>query len=65
MITYQQHDRSSTKVFLDGKIVGTIRRGFNVGREYFYYRPIGGDAGERLPSMDAVKRTIESQSNDR
>jgi len=64
MITYRQRTNKNSiveDVFLDGTKVGTI---YPNGRDLWHYQPKGrgNPPGDSLPSVAAVKRTLESMS---
>lgn len=57
-ITYRYHE-FDVLVFLDGKHVGTIKRGGNLSWRYF---PKGSKVGgEPNHSLEAVKRSLETK----
>jgi hypothetical protein len=56
MITYKSQSDGSIRVFLEGRLVGTLRR-FTQG---WQYRPRGSTPGEFFSTLDACKQSLES-----
>jgi hypothetical protein len=57
MITYKTQPDGSVRVYLDGKLTGTIRRRGNS----WSYRPRGtSEDGDEFPALADCKRSLES-----
>jgi hypothetical protein len=64
VITYQETQTGSVKVYLDKRYVGSIVKvGFSRGAEMWHYQPKGRHGtppGASCYSIAAVKRTLEN-----
>jgi len=57
MITYKTLPNGNVKVYLDNKFVGTIKP---ISQSFAYYPQGSKTAGEILPTIAAVKATLEA-----
>lgn len=62
-ISYRHDGLSPFKITVkvDGKVAGAILR--TPGGASYYYKPRGGDGGVAFPSVELVKRSLESDED--
>ena len=56
MIEYKTKSSTETKVYLDGKIVGTIKK---TDEGYTYYPKGKKNGGETFPTLDKCMKSLE------